>query len=102
VPEDSPHKLLGRWTTDPTDTDAIKEYGGTTVVFSDDGGLTYIIHVEGKDQVILMNYRIEDSVLVTDQPSQPGEERTVFSITPEGKLVLEFGGIKSRYVRSSI
>jgi len=48
-----------------------------------------------------MNYRLDGSVLVTDQSSQPGEGRTVFSITPEGKLVLEFGGIKSRYVRSS-
>jgi hypothetical protein len=70
------------------------------MVFSDDGSLTYIIHVEGKDEVIVMKYRIDDSVLVTDQPSQPGEERTPFTITPDGKLVLEFGGIRSRYVRS--
>ncbi len=99
--EDSSRKLLGRWATDPTDTDAIVEYGRTTVAFTDDGSLTYIIHGEGKDQVIVMKYRIDDSILVTDQPSQPGEERTAFTITPDGKLVLEFGGIRSRYVRVS-
>ena len=70
-------------------------------MFGDDGSLTYIIHVEGKDQVILMKYRVDGSVLVTDQPSQRREERTAFTITPDGKLVLEFGGIKSRYVRDS-
>ena len=99
--EDSSRRLLGRWTTDPTDTDAINEYGRTTLAFSEDGNLTYIIHVEGKDQVILMKYRVDGSVLVTDQPSQPGEERTALKLTPDGKLVLEFGGIKSRYVRVS-
>lgn len=99
--EDLSHELLGRWTTDPTDTEAIEEYGRTTVVFSDDGSLTYIIHGEGRDQVIIMKYRVDDGVLVTDQPSQPGEERTAFTITPDVKLVLEFGGISSRYVRVS-
>ncbi len=97
--EDSSRKLLGRWASDPTDTDAIAEYGRTTIVFSDDRSMTYIIHAEGKDQVILMKYRIDDTVLVTDQPSQPGEERTAFTITPDGKLVLDFGGMRSRYVR---
>ena len=50
--EDSSHKLLGRWTTDPTGTGAINEYGRPTLVFSEDGNLTYIIHLDGKDQVI--------------------------------------------------
>jgi len=63
--------------------------------------LTYIIHVEGKDQLIVMTYRIEDSMLITDQPSHPGEERTSFIITSEGDLVLDYGGTKSRYVRVS-
>lgn len=97
--EEIHRKLLGRWTTDPADTDAIKEYGCTTMAFSDDGSLTYIIHGEDKEQVILMRYRIDDTILVTDQPSQPGEERTALTITPDGKLVLDYGGSKSRYVR---
>lgn len=99
--EDSSLELVGRWTTDPTDTDAINEYGRSTIVFDEDRNLTYIIHAEGKDQVILMEYRVDGSVLITDQPAQPGEERTAFTITPDGKLVLEFGGIRSRYVRVS-
>ena len=97
--EDSRRELLGRWETDPADTDAINEYGRTTITFGGDGSLTYIIHADGKDQVMIMTYRIENSMLVTDQPSQPGEERTAFTIAPNGKLVLDHGGIKSRYVR---
>lgn len=94
-------KLVGRWVTDPTDTDAIKKYGRTTIVFSEDGDLTYIIHGDDRDQVIVMTYRIDDSMLVTDQPSQPGEEHTQFMLTPDGKLVLDYGGDKSTYVRLS-
>ena|ERR1044072_5733060 len=99
--EDSQRELVGRWETDPTDANAINEYGRTTLVFGGDGSLTYIIHVEGKDQVMVMTYRIEDSILITDQPSHPAEERTSFTITPEGDLVLDYGGTKSRYVRVS-
>jgi hypothetical protein len=99
--EDTQRELVGRWETDPSDTDAINEYGRTSLVFGGDGSLTYIIHVEGKDQVMVMTYRIEGSMLITDQPSRPGEERTAFTITPDGKLVLDYGGIKSRYVRVS-
>ena len=94
-------KLIGRWTTDPADANAIEKYGRTTLVFGEDFRLAYIIHGDIKDDVIVMTFRIEDSILITDQPSQPGEERTAFTITPEGKLLLNYCGLQSHYVRSS-
>lgn len=101
--QDIIRQLVGRWITDPTDTKVLGEYGRTTLVFGGDGSLTYIIHGECKDQIIAMTYRIDasTSTLITDQPSHPGEERTTFEITADGKLVVDYGGTKSRYVRAN-
>jgi hypothetical protein len=35
---------------------------------------------EGK---ILLTYRVEGDVIITDQPSHPGEQRTRFSFAPD-------------------
>jgi hypothetical protein len=53
----------------------------------------------GKRQIMLLTYRIDGDVLVTDQPLEPKEERTKFKITSEGKLVLEHEHGPSTYVR---
>ena|SRR5258705_9837938 len=94
-------QLVGSWITDPTDKEALDEYGSTTLVFTESGDLRYIIHAEGKDQVMLLTYRIDRGTLITNQPSDPKEERTDFFFTPDGKLVLDYGGSKTHYVRSS-
>jgi hypothetical protein len=94
-------QLVGRWTTDPADKEALKEYGSTTLVFTETGELRYIIHAEGKDQIMLLTYRIDNGTLITNQPSEQREERTAFLLTPDGKLVLDYGGAKTRYVRES-
>lgn len=94
-------QLVGRWTTDPTDKEAVKEYGSTTLVFTESGELRYIIHAEGKDQIMLLTYRIDNATLITNQPSEPREERTAFLLTPDGKLVLDYGSTKTCYVKES-
>jgi hypothetical protein len=94
-------QLIGRWVTDPTDKEAVNQFGLTTLVFTDNGELRYIIHAEGKDQIMLLTYRIDNSTLVTNQPSDPREERTDFSFTLDGKLVLDYRGTKGRYVRDT-
>lgn len=38
-----------------------------------------------------LTYRVEDDVLVTDQPSALREDRTDFVFEPDGALVLEYG-----------
>ena len=93
-------QLVGRWITDPTDKEALKDYGPATLVFTESGDLRYIIHAEDKNQIMLLTYRIENGTLITNQPSEPREERTEFFLTPDGKLVLDYGGTKAHYVRS--
>ena len=92
--------LVGRWTIDPKDVESLQAYGQTTLVFGADGSLRYIVHGEKKDQVMLLRYRVENGVLITDQPSEPREERTRFILTPDGELLLQYGKVQSRYVRN--
>jgi hypothetical protein len=55
--------------------------------FLDDGRLAYVVVSDGKQQTILMTFRVDGDVLVTDQPSHPREERTLFRFD-NGALVL--------------
>ena len=92
-------RLLGAWRSDPEDFEAIREYGDVSLDFSRNGALTYTVHGEGKRRIILLTYRIEGDVLITDQPSEPKEQRTRFEITPSGKLALLYERRPSTYVR---
>jgi hypothetical protein len=92
-------QIIGRWRSDPDDPEAITMYGDVSLDFSRNGALAYTIHTEGKRQIVLMTYRIDGDVLITDQPSEPKEERTRFKITAAGKLVLEHEHRPSTYVR---
>jgi hypothetical protein len=69
--------------------------------FRDDGRLRYSILSGETWQIMRLAYRIEGDVLVTDQPSEPREERTRFSIEGDGSLILEFGGQRSSFKRGS-
>jgi hypothetical protein len=91
--------LAGRWRSDPDDREAIREYGDVSLVFLPSGGLTYTVCTDGKLQILLLTYRVEGDVLITDQPSDPREERTRFKIGPDGKLVLLYEHRPSTYVR---
>lgn len=97
----SADRLIGRWTTDPDDSDSLHESGRVSLVFGNDEKLTYVIHGENKDEIMVLTYRLEDDMVITDQPSAPREERTAFTLTPAGKLILELGGIRSRYIRTA-
>jgi hypothetical protein len=91
--------LVGTWISDPEDVEGLREFGRVTLDFQPDGQLTYTAHAEGKDQNIFLTFRIDDGILVTNQPTAPREERTAYSVTPDGKLVLWFGGQRSVYIR---
>src|SRR5947207_14304262 len=93
------NSLVGKWKSDPDDQEAISEYGDVSLDFSPNGGLTYTVHAEGKRQLMLLTYRVEGDVLITDQPSDPRQERTRFEIRPDGKLVLLYAHRPSTYVR---
>jgi hypothetical protein len=91
--------LVGYWKADPADVGAFDEDSLVTLLFSDDGELTYAIQSTGGLQVILLRYRIEGDQLVTDQPSAPREERTAWAIDGAGRLTLTFGGVVSTFIR---
>ncbi|HJU70195.1 MAG TPA: hypothetical protein VJ650_18310 [Gemmatimonadaceae bacterium] len=91
-----PEQLLGCWhpehaAEDPHAPEAVE------VEFRPSGELIYSIDAGDRWQVLRLTYRVEDSVLVTNQPSAPMEERTRFELTPEGTLVLEFRGTPASY-----
>lgn len=94
-------QLIGTWVSDPEDVDAIREFGPVTLEFEEDGHLTYTVHTRAKDQKIFLTFRVEGGTLVTDQPSSPRQERTAYSIGPDGKLTLWFGGQRGVYLREA-
>jgi hypothetical protein len=94
-------QVLGRWSTDPKDADSISEYGVVGLDFKADGSLVYTIYGDDREQRMFLTYRIEDGVLVTDQPSDPREDRTPFEVTRDGELRLRYGDRWSTYIRPS-
>ena len=62
--------------------------------FNTAGVLTYGALEQGTWQVILLTYLVSGSKLLTSQPSAPREEATFFSLLPDGKLELGFGGVR--------
>ena len=96
----STFELLGTWTSDPEDEEGRLEFGQTTIEFDEDGKLTYTVHEPGTDQKMFLIFRVEGQTLITNQPSSPREERTIYAIGQDGKLTLWFGGKRAVYVRS--
>lgn len=91
--------LLGEWSTDPEDVEAIENYGRVTMNFRPNGTLVYTIHGDSGKEVMLLTYRVEKDVLITNQPSSPREDRTKFFFDAEGRLRLLYDDRESRYVR---
>ncbi|WP_342248680.1 hypothetical protein [Sphingomonas sp. OTU376] len=92
------HGLAGRWAVDPTDATTIGELGDAVLQFDPDGRLTYTIRLPDKDQIMLLTYRVQGNIIITDQPSHPDEQRSEFEVT-EDKLMVAFGGQRSHFVR---
>ena len=68
------------------------------ITFEADGRLRYAVEGETM-QLILLTWRIEGDVLVTDQPSAPRQERTRFRFLSPSRLILERLGESYRYER---
>jgi hypothetical protein len=73
-----------------------------TMEFSPDGSLTYTIREGEKRQIMLLRYRIEGDMIVTDQPSRPREERTRYRLESDGTLILDIGGKKSWFRKTPL
>lgn len=93
------NKLVGSWAIDPSDIQSIELYGNIKMSFTEDGNLIYLIEEKNKLQQINMVYEISGNLLITDQPSLPSKEETIFEILPDGRLKLFMNGQESIYVR---
>ena len=93
--------LLGTSINDSGDVKSIQQFGNVKLHFTADGYLIYTILGKEKDQKAYLTYRIENNMLITDQPSSPREERINFRITEDGKLEQECSdGSTVRYIRT--
>lgn len=86
--EDALQKIIGEWVSDPRDRNCLRAFDNVSMEFMKDGQLIYTIHEPGKDQIMLLTYRIENGIIVSDQPSSPRGERTPFHFASGGRLVL--------------
>lgn len=85
-------RLVGRWK-------GVVSEELVTMEFSRQGTLTYTIHCDGKDQKMLLRYKTVDGMIITDQPSDPRQERTNYRINAAGLLVLQYEGETSIFKR---
>jgi hypothetical protein len=69
--------------------------------FRSDGTLLYCVEADSKWQIMRLVFRVEGNFIVTDQPSQPSEERTGFTLSDTGALVLDYSGLKAEFSRGS-
>jgi hypothetical protein len=88
-------RLLGKWESVP---DAAEE--PVTIEFAEDGSLTYTIHTDHTDQIMLLRYRTDRGVIISDQPSQPREEQTRYRFTADERLIMTYEGEESIYSRA--
>jgi hypothetical protein len=78
------HQFVGEWRQVKPDPDPEAIF----ISFQVDGSLRY--QIEGETvQHILLTWRIDGDVLVTDQPSAPRQERTRFRFLSPSQLILE-------------
>ena len=85
--------LIGRWRQIGQTADEI------TMEFTNDGKLIYSVDTGDKIQVINMVYEVSGDQIVTDQPSHPQKATSRFYFEPNGILVVDYEGEKTRFMR---
>ncbi|WP_261511530.1 hypothetical protein [Chryseobacterium paludis] len=93
------NELVGTWLADPNDLETQQLYGsGASIEFKPNGDLIYNINEDGRLQVIFMTYEIVGNQLITNQPSMPNKETTVFKLNGNS-LELNYEGAISLFIR---
>jgi len=84
-------QLLGRW---------YALVGGEPVAleFLADVRAAYVVQSGGRQQTMLLTWRVEGEDLITNQPSDPREERTQVAFDGD-VLLLTFQGMAARFTR---
>lgn len=93
------NEINGIWKLDPSDSKSQQLYGDVTIEFKESGELIYTVKTKGKEQKTFMNYELQENWILTTQPPSKEKEKTQFRIQPDGKLELNFDGIKSKYIK---
>ena len=91
-------RFMGRWKLFK-DEGAMEIGDGVTMTFTEDGKLVYVIHEKDSKQIMNLVFRVDGNHLITNQLSQPQEEKTKFSFDAEGNLILDYDGNKSWFTR---
>ena len=80
--------IIGQWRLSATEQLARQRFGDHAMTFSAHGELVHstLEHDQAVGRILLV-YRIERGVLVTDQPSAPREERTPYRIDGNTLLI---------------
>jgi hypothetical protein len=61
--------------------------------------MDYCIDAGDRWQIMKLTYRVVEGWLLTDQPSDPREERTPWVLEPDGGLMLGAAGARSWFRR---
>lgn len=91
--------LVGIWILDKADDSARADLGDVLLEFDEEGNLIYVVRDKETDQIIKLRYQIDGDTIITDQPSAPQTERTIFSLSEDRELTLTFGGVPYRFYR---
>lgn len=91
--------LIGRWRLALDDLAARRRYGEHALELTAHGDLVQSTVTPGGLTRVLLTWRLEGDVLVTDQPSAPHVERQKVTALPNGQLMLGEGLEASRYQR---
>jgi hypothetical protein len=91
--------LIGRWRLAVDDVSARRRYGEHALELTTHGDLVQSTVTPGGLTRVLLTWRLEGDVLITDQPSAPHVERQKVALLPKGQLILGEGIEASRYLR---
>jgi len=77
--------------------DEIDDY--VEILIEESGRMIYGILENEKWQLAILSYRVDGNFIISDQPSSPKEERTAFSFSDPDRLIMEWGGETSTFMR---
>ena len=91
-------RLNGIWIIDHSDSASIEKFGDVSISFND-GNMTYDITEAEKIQRIIMTYYTHKGLIITNQHSEPREEKSKYHFENMDTLIIEFDGIASTFKR---
>jgi len=91
-------KFLGTWKADSSDETTRKNLGDASMTFTN-GNIIYTVTDKEKTDTVNLIYHIKGDVVVTTDPGQAEEQVAKFRFEGDDKLILEFNGMRSVFLR---